>query len=235
MKATTRGIRNFNPANIDRDGTPWQGMADDQSSDPRFIVFKSAPYGIRACARVLITYQDKHGLNTVRKIINRWAPTVENDTEAYIQAVAASIGVAPDSAIDVHEYEVMKPLVKAIIKHENGVQPYADSVINYGLTMAGVTPRVEPKPITKSPTVIGSGIATIGTGASAAVEKIKDNDIQSMVSSPDTLQTVEQAKEAVSMTLGIWQWASIALAVLTAVGIGIVLWAKWDRHRRGIE
>lgn len=239
MTKLTRGLRNKNPGNIDRDGTPWQGMAKDQSSDPRFIVFDSAPFGIRAMARVLITYQDKHGLATVCKIINRWAPPVENNTEAYVQAVAAAIGVETNDIIDVHQHAVMLPLVKAIIKHENGVQPYAESVINYGLSLAGVTPRPNPKPISKSKTVIGSGIATAGTAVGAVVDQVKDSGVQQAVATiapADTaLETVQSAQDAVSYTMGLWEWAGIACAVLAIVGIGLVLYAKWDRHRKGIE
>jgi len=239
MTKPTRGIRNHNPGNIDRDGTPWQGMAKDQSGDPRFIVFESAPFGIRAMARVLITYQDKHGLTTVRKIINRWAPPVENNTEAYVQAVATAIGVEANDIIDVHQHEVMHPLVKAIIKHENGVQPYTESVINYGLSLAGVTPRPNPKPLRQSKTVIGSGIATAGTAVGAVVDQVKDSDVQQAVASiqpADTaLETVQSAQEAVSYTMGLWEWAGIACAVLAIVGIGLVLYSKWDRRRKGIE
>ena len=231
-KAITRGLRNFNPGNIDRDGTPWQGMAEDQSSDPRFIVFKSAPFGIRALARVLITYQDKHGLSTVRKIINRWAPPVENNTEAYVQSVAAALGVAANDIINVHDFDVMKPLVKAIIKHENGVQPYPDSVINYGLSLAGVTAAPEPKPLTRSKTVIGSTLATAGTTVGAVVDQIKPDDVPI---SQDALEAVQASQEAVSYTMGLWEWAGIVCAVLAIVGIGIVLWSKYQRRQKGLE
>ena len=53
-----RGIRNNNPGNIRRNGDPWQGLAKEQN-DREFFTFKSAVYGIRALARLLITYQDK--------------------------------------------------------------------------------------------------------------------------------------------------------------------------------
>ena len=231
-KAITRGLRNHNPGNIDRDGTPWQGMAEDQSSDPRFIVFKSAPFGIRAIARVLITYQDKHGLGTVRKIINRWAPPVENDTGAYVQAVAAALGVEANDIIDVHDFEVMRPLVKAIIKHENGVQPYADSVINYGLSLAGITPQVQPKPLVKSKTVIGSTLATAGTTVGAVVDQIQPDDVPI---SQVALEAVQASQEAVGYTMGLWEWAGIVCAVLAIVGIGIVLWSKYQRRQKGLE
>jgi hypothetical protein len=89
MTDQPRGIRNNNPGNIDRNTTKWQGMADDQSSDPRFVVFKTPQAGIRALAKILLTYQNHDGLKTVRGIIGRWAPAVENNTSAYVAAVAA--------------------------------------------------------------------------------------------------------------------------------------------------
>jgi hypothetical protein len=82
---TTRGLRNNNPGNIDRNTIKWQGMADDQSSDPRFVVFKAPVFGIRALAKTLLAYQNQHGCKTIRQIINRWAPPSENKTEAYVQ------------------------------------------------------------------------------------------------------------------------------------------------------
>lgn len=136
--AVKRGIRNKNPGNIDRTGEKWQGMADDQSADPRFIVFKAPEWGIRALAKVLLSYREKHGRRTVRKIIDRWAPPVENNTGAYINAVAADLGVLADDEVDVRQLDVMLPLVKAIISHENGEQPYSDAQLKAGLALAGV-------------------------------------------------------------------------------------------------
>ena len=71
MTTPPRGIRNRNPGNIDRGRDRWQGMADDQSPDPRFVVFTEAEWGIRAIVRVLRSYRDRHGLETVRAIVSR--------------------------------------------------------------------------------------------------------------------------------------------------------------------
>lgn len=142
--STTRGIRNKNPGNIERGKDQWQGMAEDQSGDARFIVFTEPEWGIRAIAKLLLAYQTKHGLDTVAKIINRWAPPVENATGAYIDGVARMLGVATTQRIDVHEYRVMAVLVRAIIKHENGIQPYTDAVINEGLRRAGIVVPAAP-------------------------------------------------------------------------------------------
>ena len=240
--ALPRGLRNFNPGNI-RHGQPWQGRAEVQL-DPDFVTFQSYAWGIRAMARTLLTYQDPHGLATIRAIIGRWAPPNENDTEAYIQAVAHKIGVGPDEPVSVHDYPVMRALVEAITQHENGrVAPITAAEFDQGLTFAGVPPD-RPKPLMLTRTGIGSSIATAGTAAGAVVDRLKDSDVQQAVtttvpvagpSAPETaLETVQQAQEAVSYTLGLWQWAGIACAVLALLGVGLVLYGKWDRRRKGL-
>ncbi len=139
-----RGIRNFNPGNIRHaKGTRWQGMSANQN-DSAFVQFTGPQWGIRAIARTLITYQDKHALRTIRQIISRWAPPSENNTESYIRQVDARVGVAPDARIDVYDYRTMRTLVEAIVRHENGPGPlpegswYGEGLINEGLHLAGI-------------------------------------------------------------------------------------------------
>ena len=125
----TRGERNRNPGNLDRTTIKWQGMSPDQSGDSRFVVFNTPEDGIRALAKVLLSYYRKHGLNTVRGIIDRWAPPVENDTGAYVAHVAKQLSVAPDAVIDPPKPEVLEVLTIAIITHENGRCIYDDATI----------------------------------------------------------------------------------------------------------
>ena len=167
MKHLPRGIRNHNPGNIER-GAPWQGLAADQSADDRFAVFESPRWGLRAIARVLVTYQDRHGIRTVQGILARWAPTTENDTVAYVAHVSKRLDVGPSELIDVHDYAVMRPLVEAIILHENGMQPYDDATIDQGLKLAGIEPP--QKPLSKSRTLAGQTAVAVGTTGAAAVE-----------------------------------------------------------------
>lgn len=135
---TPRGIRNNNPGNIEYHASiPWQGQT---GSDGRFATFDTAHNGIRALAKQLIIYEDKYGLWTVRGIINRWAPPVENNTSAYVNAVAKVVGVDPDDIISTHGKETLTRLVKAIIQHENGQQPYSDEVISWAVRDAGAVP-----------------------------------------------------------------------------------------------
>lgn len=79
----TRGIRNCNPLNIRKSGSQWKGMRENQT-DKEFVQFNNMIYGIRAAIITLRTYFIKHNINTIGEIINRWAPSKENDTREYI-------------------------------------------------------------------------------------------------------------------------------------------------------
>lgn len=134
---TARGIRNNNPGNI-RWGDEWKGLVPEtQRTDKSFCQFKSAEYGIRAMIIILRNYQRKHGLSTISGIINRWAPTNENDTQAYIKSVAKATGVDPDQRIDTSDSRFMMKLLQAIIQHENGDQPYGFDIFVKAIDLAG--------------------------------------------------------------------------------------------------
>jgi hypothetical protein len=163
-KQLPRGVRNKNPGNIDRNATKWQGMAPDQGSDSRFVVFTSAEWGIRALAKTLMTYQSVHGLKTIKGIINRWAPPSENDTGAYVQHVAELCGVKATETIDVDTVAIMLPLVKAIIAHENGGYAYPESVVMEGIRRAGIF-DAKPKALMAQKSFVaqaGAGVAVVG-------------------------------------------------------------------------
>lgn len=136
---TDRGIRNNNPGNIDRGTVVWQGQADDQSSDPRFIVFKTPQYGIRALAKVLLTYQNHDGCKTLRQIQGRYAPDgSENNGPAYLTALCAATGFGPDDEIDLDTVATMTPTINAFIAHECSGYVYPAAVVAEGIRMAGV-------------------------------------------------------------------------------------------------
>ncbi len=121
-----RGIRNNNALNIRKSGDKWKGAVGD---DGEFVRFSSASLGVRAAARILKNYRDKYGLNTVSGIINRWAPPSENDTNSYIESVAKKTHVDINQVLGDSDYP---NLIRAMIYHENGQQPYPVDVINQG-------------------------------------------------------------------------------------------------------
>ncbi|MDC7860833.1 structural protein [Pantoea ananatis] len=120
----SRGIRNNNPGNI-RWGDEWKGLVPEgQRTDKSFCQFKAPEFGIRAMIIILRNYQSKYGLKTITGIIKRWAPPNENDTQSYIRSVAQATGTDADKPIDLTDSRKLFPLLQAIIKHENGTQPY---------------------------------------------------------------------------------------------------------------
>lgn len=130
----TRGERNNNPGNIRISSVRWQGEVTGK--DKSFCSFSSPTMGIRALARVLLTYYRKYKLDTVACIIDRWAPTVENDTEAYVKSCCVQMCVDKDTPLKLTSYATLKSLVIAIIKHENGRIIYPDSIISDGVSLA---------------------------------------------------------------------------------------------------
>ncbi len=130
---TSRGIRNNNPGNIRRSDDAWLGLAAEQT-DADFFVFDHAVYGVRAMARIFKNYQSRHGLKSIREFINRWAPPVENDTDAYVRAVKRRTGIDPDAEINVEANLYL--LLPAVIAHENGGNPYSDDLILAGIAAA---------------------------------------------------------------------------------------------------
>lgn len=127
--AKYRGIRNNNPGNIERDATNWLGMSPQQT-DVRFITFTKPEYGIRAMARILKNYARLYGITNLDGLIKRWS---ETDQDPYIANVSREIGIQPTTPINVQQ--VLPKLIPAMIRQENGVQPYTQSVIDQGIAM----------------------------------------------------------------------------------------------------
>lgn len=179
---TPRGIRNNNPGNLRKSNEKWLG--EIPGADSEFKTFSDSVYGLRAIAKLLVNYERKYGLNTISGLINRWAPTNENDTAVYIAAVAKSCGVSPGQPIEVSEY--LDLLIPAIVTHENGQQPYSESQIAKAIGMvtggddahtpvvaststqpaAPVLPTVPADVPSTSPSVgqqVGTPVSTTGT------------------------------------------------------------------------
>ena len=132
--STVRGIRNNNAGNIRASrADTWDGQTG--IDDAGFAIFKSPEWGIRALGKLLLNYEKLHGLNTVAGIIGRYAPTNENDTDSYINSVAKKIGLDSHTSFIVADY--LPELMNAIIRHENGINPYSDELIKNGLALIG--------------------------------------------------------------------------------------------------
>jgi hypothetical protein len=137
-----RSVRNNNPGNLDAH-EPWQGlmprekMNAEQRAEPRFAVFVSPEYGFRALCKVLLTYQSVHGLDTIEKIINRWAPPSENPTKNYVAFVAHALQWPPNEPIKLQgDAPLLAAFAKAISMEEAGGWFYTDAQVQAGARMA---------------------------------------------------------------------------------------------------
>lgn len=135
----SRPFRNRNPGDLRTLPPPqkWsgQGGVDDAPGGP-FAIFVTPTDGWRALATCLLTYQDAHHLRTVRTIIGRYAPELQNDTGGYVSLVCKQIGVGPDDQIDVHQPETMLALVSAIALAEGGHLPWDANARQSGVMLA---------------------------------------------------------------------------------------------------
>lgn len=133
--ALPKGIRNNNPTNIRfNSANAWDGQSGQDGTG--FATFSSATLGIRAGAKLLRNYQRNSGLSSIREVLTRWAPSSENNTESYIKHVVQLTGIGADEFLRLQNEQVLVSVVSAIIKHENGINPYTDDVIAAGVALA---------------------------------------------------------------------------------------------------
>ena len=118
-KMMSRGLRNNNPGNIRLGNFRYKGERA-KSSDTSFRQFESIEWGYRAMFVLLHTYAKKYGCHTLRKIINRYAPPIENHTENYIHRVAYATHLSPDERISTTDAATMVAIVAAMSEVENG-------------------------------------------------------------------------------------------------------------------
>ena len=113
-----RGIRNNNPLNL-RVGNNWEGEVS-QPTDHAFEQFTEMKWGVRAACIILRNYIQRHKLNTVAKVIQRWAPSNENNTAKYIETVCQRAHLGPDEVICWDNTCQMIALLLAMCYVENG-------------------------------------------------------------------------------------------------------------------
>lgn len=130
-KIMTRGYKNNNFGNIrltfDKSGkkTFWEGEIEGNDKD--FKTFKTPAYGYRAIFILLDSYIKK-GFNTIEKIISRYAPSSENNTNSYISTVEKKTGIK--KSYELSDSKDILLIVKAISFVENGIIPDENDIKN---------------------------------------------------------------------------------------------------------
>ena len=67
----------------------WQGQVGQRRG---FVEFQNERVAVRAWLRLMRTYREKHGCDTIASIVTRFAPPSENNTQAYIRYCEAKTG-----------------------------------------------------------------------------------------------------------------------------------------------
>ncbi|MCG8463425.1 MAG: hypothetical protein MI750_01070, partial [Xanthomonadales bacterium] len=145
-----RGIRNNNPCNLKDFGINWKGLSSPRSDADGFCVFSEPAYGIRACAMDLLKDFNKDAQRTILELMQEFAPGKDsNPTKQYADYIADNIRtrtglmVGIETELDLNRFDVLYAFIEAVIKFENGQQPYSKATITRGFVLAGVEP---PKP-----------------------------------------------------------------------------------------
>ena len=122
----SRGYLNRNPGNIRHSRVMYQGEVSP-SKDASFKQFQSMAYGFRAMFVLLHTYSTKYHLNTLRAMIERYAPPEENETTEYVNFVSTRTKIADIQSVDTLNQRQMVSIVMAMARMENGSDPdFAD-------------------------------------------------------------------------------------------------------------
>lgn len=124
------GYRNNNPTNIrvpKYGSNNWKGKTTP-ATEKQHEHFCDMVHGYRA-ALVLLRgdgYINK-GINTIRKIITKWAPPEDkNHTANYIADVSKITGIDPDAVIKRTDKDALSKIVYAMSICENGTKDYAE-------------------------------------------------------------------------------------------------------------
>lgn len=132
------GLRNHNPLNL-RSASNETGKVYSAKSG-YFSRFASDEDGLAAASRQLFLYGDR-GHHTLQDVISTFAPRKENVVENYVSDVSRETGFKPGENIDLHSPDILKRLLPAMIKEEQGTQPFNRSDIENSINDAIIDPR----------------------------------------------------------------------------------------------
>lgn len=115
-----RGLRNHNPLNI-KIGNDWQGESDIKT-DAVFEQFTADEWGYRAAFIILRKYIKKYHRNTIRMIVDAWAPDGFLKQLNYRRRVAAWTGRDENAPISFEDKDFMCKMVQGMARVENGCE-----------------------------------------------------------------------------------------------------------------
>ncbi|TPJ52715.1 hypothetical protein [Mesorhizobium sp. B2-6-4] len=137
-----RNWRNNNPGNIEYG--PLARSMGAVGTDGRFAVFPTLEAGRAAKEKLLFDGPGYRG-KTLAGAISRWAPPSENDTPAYIGAMASAAGVSPDTPLSAFSPEQRSRALVAM-EHIEGFRPGRE-IPSSGGALAAVNAEAAGQPV----------------------------------------------------------------------------------------
>jgi hypothetical protein len=108
------GTKNNNWLNIEyHSANKWLGQV---GAAGRFCIFDNVIHGLRAGIKILESYL-REGHDTIEKIITKYAPPIENDTDRYIAHVCEWSGLRADTPLTSLD---LPRIVQAMAREETG-------------------------------------------------------------------------------------------------------------------
>lgn len=176
-------------------------------------------------SRVLENYQVGHGLQTVADMVARYAPAADkNNPVEYAKFVAGELGVDPNAPIDFSNEDTATKMVSAMIRKENGANPYGEETIRRGVRAGlriedlpshiaeagGATIHLNSGDISRLSDVVGNAIVDQQVQPTAPNRgRVSVSDISTPA--PWTLAMQEaQDKAMKDATPGLWEGAKLA-------------------------
>lgn len=109
-------------------------------------VYATPEDGIAAAVKNL---QKNYSGLTLLQMINKWAPpnapgNTPSATANYVRSVSQATGLAPNAMPNFSDATQVAKLVKAMVKVEQGRQPYSDATVDAGIAKAMRGERVGP-------------------------------------------------------------------------------------------
>lgn len=119
----TWAVFNKNFGNIRNAGKRYKGEVTGDIKTNAYKQFSSWLYGAAAVTAHLRRYINGNlfgnKVNTISKILNKYAPSFENNTTKYINFVANRAGINKDAILDENDKEQMFKLVEAFCLYED--------------------------------------------------------------------------------------------------------------------
>lgn len=117
--SSSPAAKNKNPMNIKKlDNDVWEGQIGVDRHG--HVIFSSWEYGVRAAAFTLSAYEQKHNVDTLEKLVSRFAEAKGKSHADYVTFLSNSLDIKRDQKISLIEY--IPRLLRAMSKYESGLE-----------------------------------------------------------------------------------------------------------------